>query len=195
MEDFTLFSSETALILVDLQHGIVSLSTKPHSSDVVVSNATALAKAFREQGALVILVRVANLPDGRDQLLPPTDVATKVAQRPQGWAELVEDLHVADSDVVITKRQWGAFYGTELDLQLRRRRIRTLVMGGIATHIGVESTAREAYERGYGQVFVEDAMSSTAEESHSHSFKAVFPRIGRVRSTAQVLGALKRSAT
>jgi nicotinamidase-related amidase len=93
--------------------------------------------------------------------------------------------------VIITKRQWGAFYGTELDLQLRRRGIDTIVLCGIATNWGVESTARDAYERGYQQIFVEDAMSARDAEGHSHTVASLFPRVGRVRSAEDVLAALK----
>ena len=56
-----------------------------------------------------------------------------------GWSELADGLAAA-GDIVITKRQWGAFHGTELDLQLRRRGIRGIVLGGIATNFGVEFT-------------------------------------------------------
>ena len=94
------------------------------------------------------------------------------------------------SDLHITKRQWGAFYGTELDLQLRRRGIRTIVLAGISTNVGVESTARDAYERGYHQVFVSDAMASPSAEAHANTLKFTFPRIGLTRSTAEVVAAL-----
>lgn len=90
----------------------------------------------------------------------------------------------------VTKKQWGAFYGTDLDLQLRRRGIRTLVLCGISTCFGVESTARDAYERGYEQVFVEDAMASRSAAEHEHTVTRIFPRMGRVRVTAEVLAAL-----
>lgn len=99
-----------------------------------------------------------------------------------------------EGDIVITKRQWGAFYGTELDLQLRRRHIRTLILGGIATNFGVESTARDAYERGYEQVFVEDAMAAPTAEAHRFAVTTILPRIGLVRSTEHVLNALRRVA-
>ncbi len=91
---------------------------------------------------------------------------------------------------MIGKRQWGAFYGTDLDLQLRRRGIDTILLIGIATNIGVESTVRDAFERGYQQVFVEDAMASLSPDEHASTVRTVFPRIGRVRSTAEVLAAL-----
>ena len=111
--------------------------------------------------------------------------------RPADWAEIVPELGPEPGDLVITKRQWGAFYGTELDLQLRRRGIDTILLTGIATNIGVESTARDAYERGYEQVFVEDAMAARNADEHANTVRTIFPRMGRVRSTAEVLAALE----
>ena len=96
---------------------------------------------------------------------------------PADWSEIVPEIGPRSGDIVITKRQWGAFYGTALDLQLRRRGIRTLVFGGIATNFGVESTARDAYERGFEQVFVEDAMSGLTAEAHQFAITTIFPRI------------------
>jgi nicotinamidase-related amidase len=96
--------------------------------------------------------------------------------------------------VLITKRQWGAFYGTDLDQQLRRRGIKTLVMSGIATNFGVESTARAAFDRGYELVFVEDAMSSLAADPHDFAIKELFPRMGRVRSTETLRAAIASAA-
>ena len=97
------------------------------------------------------------------------------------------ELERGPSDIVITKHQWGAFYGTELDLQLRRRGIRTLVLAGISTNFGVESTARDAYERGFEQLFVEDAMSGLSPGAHEFAVKTIFPRIGRIISTRDLL--------
>jgi nicotinamidase-related amidase len=97
---------------------------------------------------------------------------------------------VEERDIKITKRQWSAFYGTELDLQLRRRGIETIVLGGISTNIGVESTARAAHEHGYSLVLVEDAMSCGAPEHHDASLNFVFPRLGLVRQSGDVLEAL-----
>ena len=107
------------------------------------------------------------------------------------WADFVDEMKPVEGDIVIAKKQWGAFYGTELDLQLRRRGIRTIVLCGIATNYGVESTARFAYEYGFHQVFAEDAMSSMSTEAHSLAIKHVFRRIGKVRKTAEILQALR----
>ena len=99
--------------------------------------------------------------------------------------ELVDGL-AKPGDIRITKRQWGAFHGTELDLQLRRRSIQTIVLGGIATNIGVESTARQAWERGYAVILAEDATSGQSVEMHNFSVKNILPRISKISKAADI---------
>ena len=182
----------TALVLIDLQHGIVSMNVQPQSSAEVVARCRRLADAFRAAHAPVVLVTVGGLPDGKDVLTPTTDSAPAPAgAKPANWSTIVDELSAQASDLRIMKRQWGAFYGTELDLQLRRRGIDTIVLAGISTNVGVESTARDAFERGYQQVFVSDAMASPSAEAHAATLKFTFPRIGRLRPTDQVLTALQ----
>ena len=182
---------QTALVLIDLQGGILGRQTAPHSAREVLAQSVRLAERFRSTGGLVVLVRVSFSPDGGDRLTPPTDEPPPPAAAPAGWDEISPALGRDPKDIVITKRQWGAFYGTQLDLQLRRRGIKTIVIGGIATNFGVESTARDAFELGYGLVFVEDAMAGLSAEAHSFAISTIFPRIGRVRSTEQVMSALR----
>ena len=156
-----------------------------------MERAAALCRAARTAGCLVVLVRVTPSPDGGDALQPLSDLgALSPGERPPDWAELAPELGRESGDLVITKRQWGAFYGTELDLQLRRRGVDTLVLCGISANIAIESTARDAYERGYNQVLVEDCIAARSEEEHAFVMRTVFPRIGRVRKTAEVLAAL-----
>lgn len=181
----------TALIVIDLQRGIVARTAAPHSASEVVERCATLAEAFRSQKALVILVHVAFSNDDRDKLKPEADSPNPPGPLPPDWSEIVPEIGPHPGDIVITKRQWGAFYGTGLELQLRRRGIRTIVFGGIATNFGVESTARDAYERGFEQVFVEDAMSGLTAGAHEFAITTIFPRIGRVRSVADVLAAIK----
>jgi nicotinamidase-related amidase len=191
MNALTLDPSATALVVIDLQKGIAAMPTEPHSASSVVANAAKLADACRGKGLPVFLVRVTPSADGKDFLKPIADVSLQRKEPwPSDWAELVPELGPKPGDFVITKRQWGAFYGTELDLQLRRRGIQTLVLCGISTNIGVESTARFAYEYGYQQVFAEDATAARSREEHEHTMKTTFPRIGRVRSTEAILAAL-----
>ena len=194
MDQLSLDPRSTGLVLIDLQRGIVAGGVAPHSATHVLDRAGRLAVRCRAVGAAVVLVRVAYTIDGRDRLAPWVDAAPWSGAVPADFSEIVPELGPREGDIVITKRQWGAFYGTELDLQLRRRHIRTLILGGIATNFGVESTARDAYERGYEQVFVEDAMAAPTAEAHRFAVTTIFPRIGLVRSTEDVLNALRRVA-
>ncbi len=176
-----------ALVVIDMQKGIAATGrkTEPHSVDQIRANVGKLVSLFRKKGAKVFLVHVTGT-DGKDMLNPLTDQKPNWGGTPQpDWAEFVEEARPKEGDIVITKRQWGAFYGTELDLQLRRRHIDTIFLCGISTNIGVEMTAREAFQHGYNLVLVEDAMGAMAKEEHDASVKFIFPRIGLVRSTEQ----------
>lgn len=179
----------TALVAIDLQRGIVRRSVAPHSAAEVVANAARLTQAFRSAALPVVLVHVRFAPDGLDALQPLVDEPPPVPERAPDFAEFVPELDVQPSDLIVTKRNWGAFYGTDLDLQLRRRDVTRIAICGIATNIGVESTARDAFERNYKILFVEDAMASMNGDEHMHSVTRIFPRMGIVRSTAQVLQA------
>lgn len=185
--------NKTTLVVIDLQKGIVNRKTFPHDSAAVVANAAKLADAFRKNNMPVFLVRVMPSPDFKDGLKPVTDNSAQSGTMGPDWATLVPELGPKQGDFVITKRQWGAFYGTELDLQLRRRGIETIVLCGISTNIGVESTARFAYEYGYQQIFVEDCMASgISGEEHESTVNYIFPRIGRVRKTQDILNELNQ---
>ena len=190
-EALALDAKQTALVLIDLQKGILGRQTAPYSPQDVLARSVRLAERFRAAGSVVVLVHLSFSPDGGDRLTPPTDEPPPPAAAHPGWEEISPDLGRDPKDIIITKRQWGAFYGTQLDLQLRRRGIRTIVIGGIATNFGVESTARDAFERGYALVLVEDAMAGLSNEAHSFAVKTIFPRIGRIRSTEQVMVALQ----
>ena len=183
----------TALVLIDLQEGILPYGKAPHAADAVLNAGARLAKRFREVGAPVVLVRVGPSPDFGDVLRQAVDQAPPVRAGglPENWWTFPAQLEVNERDIQITKRHWNAFYGTELDLQLRRRGIETIVLAGIATNIGVDSTARAAFERNYGIVFAEDAMSAAAIEQHEASTRFIFPRLGLVRKTDDVLAAIE----
>lgn len=118
--------------------------------------------------------------------------ARRRAGRGPDWAELRPELEIGGDDLIITKRGWNAFYGTELDLQLRRRRITGIVLAGISTSIGVESTARAANERGYELTVVTDAVTDLVAGAHSNSLDVIFPRIAELATTEEVIAALDR---
>lgn len=180
--------SKTALVLVDLQQGILGFGREPHAAAGIVQRAAALAAQFHERGALVVRVKV-GWTDGFPELLrQETDQAAPLPPGglPAGWWDDPAELPLHPGDLLIVKRQWNAFHGTELDLQLRRRGITTLVLGGIVTHIGVEGTARAAWELGYQLYIAEDLCSAPVAEPHQASFKFVMPRLARVRPAAEI---------
>src|SRR5258706_14058298 len=175
-----------AVVLIDVKKGIVGGDTNPQAPADVVAGCGERAARFGAMGSPVVLVHVAFSDDDGDRLKPPADGAPPVTLPiPKEYSELVPELKQAPADLDIVKKQWGAFYGTQLDLQLRRRGIRTIVIGGIATNFGVESTARDAWERSYELVFVEDAMASFSEEWHRFAVENIFPRLGRVPSDSR----------
>jgi nicotinamidase-related amidase len=170
----------TALVLIDLQKPILGRPMAPRSSQRVIEVGRELADRFRQAGAVVVLVNV-NLADGRDWPQQSVDrpMSLPMGSLPADHADLVDGL-AAPGDLFITKHQWGAFYGTALDLKLRRRGIRTIVLGGVATNMGVESTARQAWEHGYEVVLAEDATASQTPEMHQFAINTIFPLISRV---------------
>ncbi len=185
MSDLKIDAKSTAVVIIDLQRGIASRQTAPHSAANVVERAAALADRFRRAGSMIVLVRVdlANIvrPNADSPMRNPNDPPP-----PASASELVDELGQQPGDLVITKRYWDAFVGTDLEQRLRDRQIRTILLGGIATNFGVESTARTAAALGFDVVVVEDATSSMSEEAHRFAIANIFPRLGRVRTTNEI---------
>ena len=181
---------KTAVVVIDLQKGISSIPTEPYPSALVIENSIKIITAARKNNMPVFLVHVTPSPDMKDALHPIAETSFTRSGNDPGWSEFVPELNIQPGDFLITKHQWGAFYGTELDLQLRRRGIDTIILCGIATNFGVESTARYAYELGYNQIFVEDAMSARSKEEHAYPVKYIFPRLGLIRTINEVLKSL-----
>jgi nicotinamidase-related amidase len=184
----------TALVLIDLQNWIVSRPVAPHSGEAVVERSLKIAKALRKAGGCVILVRVAFSDGYGDVVKVPVDSPLILPEdrMPPEAVAFAGKITTALADVVITKRQWSAFHGTELDLQLRRRGIDTVIVAGIATNFGVEATVRDAFSHNYAPVVAEDAVSSMSEEMHRFSIDNIMPRLARIRPTAEIIEAIKK---
>jgi len=175
-----------ALVLIDLQKGITA--TTKHSMPDIVARAAALASAFRRRGLPVVLVNVtAGSAHGRTDA-QRAGKARRV--RLDGWTDLAPELDPQPADFRVTKSTWGAFYGTELHAYLQERGVTQMFLGGVATSIGVESTARAAFERGYHVVLVTDAMTDGNAEAHENSITLIFPRLGETTTTEVVLAVL-----
>jgi nicotinamidase-related amidase len=176
-----------ALVVIDLQKGIVGMPTA-HPAAEIVGRAARLARAFRERQLPVALVNVNGRAPGR------TEAAAAAGDRPPDWSELVAELGAQPGDLRVTKRRLGAFIGTSLDADLRRLGVTQIVLAGISTSAGIESTARSAYDLGYHVTFAVDAMTDRSAEAHRHSVETVFPRIGETGPTEEVLRLLAAEA-
>ena len=189
MTDFTLDPRTTALVVIDLQRGIAAGQTVPYAAGDVVAHAGQLVRHFRTRGAPVVLVRVDPGPNGILFPRPITDVQRTMNPGPD-FAEILPEIGPEAGDIVVTKHHPCAFNGTDLEIQLRRRGVQTIVLCGISTNVGVEATARVGFEYGYNLVFAEDAMAARDAELHTSSVSKFFPTIGRVRRTSQIIAAL-----
>lgn len=179
----TQIDPKTALVTIDLQKGIVSPPTA-HPVEGVLKNAGALAEAFRAHHLPVVLVHVSGMTPGR------TEKPLMSGQPPADWTEMVPELHEQPSDHIVTKQTWGAFSNTLLAEYLKAQGVTQVVVAGISTSIGVESTARSAYELGFNVTLAVDAMTDTDADAHENSVTRIFPKLGETGTTAEIVALL-----
>ena len=179
----TILDPTPALVVIDLQKGIVSGPAAP-----VVPNAAALAKAFRRHELPVVLVNVTGRAPGRTDAGGPGGTGTL----PPGWADIIDELDRQPDDHLITKRRRSAFHDTGLDTLLRDLGVTQVVLAGVSTSAGVESTARSAHDHGYHVVLATDAMADHDPGSHRHSLERVFPKLGETATSAEITSFLDR---
>jgi nicotinamidase-related amidase len=192
----TLDAKRTALVLIDVQKGTLGFNLSPYSPADIVATSKQLAERSRKAGALLVYVRVTFAADYSDRPQGTTDVPMILPPggMPADWSEYAPELAAIAPDLWITKRQWSAFHGTELDLQLRRRGITHTIFGGIATNFGVESSARDAWQNNYTAVIAEDACSSVGPDLHRFAIEKTLPRVSLIRSSAEIVAALAASS-
>lgn len=189
---------KTALVLIDLQKGIVALPTAHPSADIV-SKSVELIKAFRSKNLPIVVVNVNPLGAKWTQTrvesstAPKGEEAIKQAREmmeQNGFFEIVPALETQPEDIFITKDSWNAFSNPALDETLQKLGITGIVLAGIATSVGVEGTAREASQRGYNITFAKDAMTDMHLSAHDNSLNTIFPRLGEIDDTAAIINKL-----
>jgi nicotinamidase-related amidase len=179
----TQLDPKTALVVIDLQKGIVGYPTV-HPIGEVIKQATALTNAFRRKGLPVVLVNAAGGAPGR------TEQAFRMKDPPAGWTDLIPELNQQSDDHTVTKRTWGAFTNTNLAEHLKKLGVTQVVIIGVATSIGVESTARHAFEHGFNVTLAIDAMTDMNPDTHLNSITRIFPRLGETGTTEEILALL-----
>jgi nicotinamidase-related amidase len=182
----TKLDPQTALIIIDLQKGIVGMPTVHPTADVV-KRASELAAAFRRHGLPVVLVNVDAAAPGRAE-------QSRNFVRADDWADLVPELNQQPNDITVTKKTWGAFSSTDLDARLKKLGVTQVVVAGVATSAGVESTARHAHELGYNVTLATDAMTDMSVETHANSVSRIFPRIGETGTAREIMDLLDQQA-
>jgi len=191
----TAIDLQTALVLIDLQKGIVGMPTAHPAADIIAKSAD-LLKACRAANFPVVVVNVYplgapwTLTRTQSPGLPKDPEAIKQAKaqmEQNGFFDIVPEIEVLENDIRITKSGWNAFYNTTLDETLKGLGVTGIILAGISTSIGVEGTARAASERGYNITFAEDAMTDLHADAHEHSLKNIFPRIGEIDSTENII--------
>lgn len=181
----TVLDPKTALVVIDLQKGLAGLPTA-HPFDCVVERASRLAEGFRRRNLPVVLVNVAGRAPGRVERQPSR------SELPPDWTELLPQLNRQPQDHTVTKHGWGAFAHTDLDAYLKTMGVTQIVLAGVATSIGVESTARSAYELGFNVALAVDAMTDMSAEAHENSVTRIFPRLGETGTTEEIVGLLAK---
>ncbi|MDO4670379.1 MAG: isochorismatase family protein [Aerococcus sp.] len=175
----------TALVMIDLQRGVTSVDVKPNRSDEIIARTNQLIEQAQAQGGFLAYVH-SDFLDDKDQL--PGDKKLRALSNDEAhFADFDPRLTMANDAYVITKRGFSAFFGTDLDLELRRHHIKRVVFVGISTHVGIDSAARDAYQLGYELTFVTDAMAAPKVEQHEFALNTIFPMMGENKTTAEVL--------
>jgi nicotinamidase-related amidase len=182
----TTLDTVTALVVIDLQKGIVGLPTV-HPIGDIVTRTSELASAFRRHGLPVVLVNASGGAAGRAEQPPRT------SGFPAGWTDLVPELNQQPSDHTVTKQTWGAFTNTGLGALLKKLGVTQVVITGVATSAGVESTARQAHEYGYHVTLALDAMTDMNADAHVNSTTRIFPRLGETGTTREIIDLLERT--
>ena len=187
----TALDPRTALIVIDLQKGIVD-GRFIHPIGAIVGRTRALIDVFRAKKLPVALVNVAGRAPGRTEQGPRTG-----ASFAEGWTDLLPELDRQPGDIVVTKRGWGAFATTDLERRLKAKGVTQVVVTGVVTSGGVEATARQAYELGFNVTLALDAMTDIRAEAHEYGIGSVFPRLGETGSAQEIISLLgtRRSAS
>lgn len=179
----TTLDPKTALVVIDLQKGML-FAPVVHPFAEIVQRASTLADAFRRHALPVVLVNVTGGPQGR------TERPRRITELPPEFSDILPELNQQPQDHGVTKRTPGAFTHTDLEAYLKGQGVTQIVLVGVSTTSGVESTARHAFELGFNVSFAIDAMSDLDAEAHANSVQRIFPKLGETGTTQEIIDLL-----
>lgn len=198
--------AKTALVVVDMQNVFVEegqLVEVPEARDIV-PNINALAAACRAAGMTIVWIQHTLDKDAeqgwpvwfRFAMTPEDKARFKAAMAPgTDGHKLYPDLDVRDGDLTVYKRRYSAFVqgSSVLDIELRQRGIDSVIITGTLTNVCCESTARDAYFLNYNVLFASDGTACLSDEEHNATLLAMHNFFGDVRSTQEIVEALKNN--
>ncbi|MFT4245473.1 MAG: isochorismatase family protein [Micrococcaceae bacterium] len=182
--------SKTALVTIDLQKGFRNFDLAPHSLTEMVTRANQINTALEGTSALIALISV--WPKTVARMLT-NDAATAKSLNedpPENFTDLLMEVATKPTSnpvVKIPKDAPSASFDTDLESQLRANNIKTIILLGVATSVGVLTTAIDAYQNGYDVIVVEDASTDTDGELHQVLFNKMFEKCTQVVSTDEII--------
>ncbi|MGW0180409.1 isochorismatase family cysteine hydrolase [Nocardia sp. NPDC003345] len=170
----------SALVVVDMQSGTLP-NARAVPADLLLDRVALLLTGFRQAGHTVVHLVATGTPDGR----------TAYADSGRSWdedrTEIPPEVAPTGNEPLLRRRAWSGFAGTDLEQRLRAGGVTTVVVAGLATTFGVESTARSAYDLGFDVIVAADAVSDPDPAGHERSITRVFPVLGRVAAAADIV--------
>jgi nicotinamidase-related amidase len=192
----------TALLIIDMQKDFcvdgMGASRRPgrdlSRTQAIIPNLVKLRRAARNAGVLVVHIGFSTLPhhlsDGAawlSQRRRSTYASDSFALEGSEGAQFIPELSPAEGEVTVHKHRYSGFKGTDLDIVLRAKEIRTCVVTGVSTNVCVESTFRDAFEHGYYIVVPSDGTASWSKELGESTLQNVTHRFGLVAAVDEII--------
>jgi nicotinamidase-related amidase len=179
------------LIVIDMLRDFLE-SWEPIKKERLVNSINELVAIMREFSLPVIWVRQEFESDLRDAFPEMRAKGIRISIKGTPGCEIVPELAVAPSDVVIVKRRYSAFYGTNLDETLARLRPDAIILAGINTHACIRTTAIDAYQRDWPVILAADCIDSYDREHHEISLRYMRDKIAGLMNNREIRVALER---
>jgi len=183
-----------ALLIIDMQYDFLSKNSPLFVNDCkdVIMNIKEILTKFREKNLTRIFIKREHRKSGVDIDLVRLEIFKKsgVLLENEFGSQIVDDLKPKNDEIVIVKRRFSAFFGTELDLILRRLGIKTLILSGIQTPNCIRATAFDGISYDYEVIVFSDATKSKNEKTQIQNLLDMQDAGIKILSTKDILNML-----